>query len=188
MTSVSGTTLSTSLTVVAGVTWGLFVNARDAAGNVSQASTTVPITPPQCRLDTVAPTAPQQLTGTAAGTAVTLTWTASSDNVGVRAYDVYRGGAKVGTVTGTATIAPATRFTDSGLVANTTYSYYVVARDAQANVSPHSNVATLTTGAACANAVCTVTQITADTDIPWGLVTLGRFQSTSQQDGFRLGA
>ena len=44
MKSVSGTTLSTSLTVVAGVTWGLYVNARDAAGNVSQASTTVPIT------------------------------------------------------------------------------------------------------------------------------------------------
>src|SRR5881394_277551 len=40
MKSVSGTTLSTSLTVVAGATWGLYVNARDAAGNVSQASTT----------------------------------------------------------------------------------------------------------------------------------------------------
>ena len=45
MKSVSGGTLSTSLTVVAGATWGLYVNARDAAGNVSQASTTVSITP-----------------------------------------------------------------------------------------------------------------------------------------------
>jgi len=172
MKSVSGMTLSTSLTVVAGVTWGLFVNARDAAGNVSQASTTVPITPPQCQVDSQPPTAPTQLTGTAAGTTVTLTWTASTDNVGVRAYDIYRGGAKVGTLTGTATIAPPTTVTDSGLVASTTYSYYVVARDAQANVSPHSNTATVTTGAACASAVCTVTQITTDTDIPWGLVTL----------------
>ena len=58
MKSVGGTTLSTSLTVVPGVTWGLYVNARDAAGNVSQASATVPITPPQCQIDTQAPTRP----------------------------------------------------------------------------------------------------------------------------------
>ncbi len=48
----------------------------------------------------------------------------------------------------------------------------MVARDAQANVSPHSNVADVTTGAACTNPVCEVTQIATDTDIPWGLTTL----------------
>jgi glucose/arabinose dehydrogenase len=172
MKSVPGTTLSTGLTVVGGVTWGLYVNARDAAGNVSQASTTVPITPPHCQADTVPPTAPSGLTGSAAGTTVTLTWTAASDNIGVRAYDIFRGNTKAGTVTGTATGAPATSFIDSALAANTAYSYYVVARDAQANVSPHSNTATVTTGAACGSSVCQVTQIGADTDIPWGLVTL----------------
>ncbi len=103
---------------------------------------------------------------------MTLNWTASTDNIGVRAYDVYRGGAKVGTVTGTATVAPATSFVDSGLGASTSYTYFVVARDAQANVSAHSNTVTVTTGAACGSAVCTVTQIATDTDIPWGLVTL----------------
>ncbi|UOZ02792.1 PQQ-dependent sugar dehydrogenase [Amycolatopsis sp. WQ 127309] len=172
MKSVSGSTLSTSLTVVGGVTWGLYVNARDAAGNVSQASTTVPITPPQCQPDTQAPSAPTKLTGSASGTTVTLNWTAATDNIGVRAYDVYRGGAKVGTVTGTATAPPATTFVDSGLAANTSYSYYVVARDAQANVSAPSASTTVTTGAACGASVCTVTQIATDTDIPWGLVTL----------------
>jgi len=101
-----------------------------------------------------------------------LRWTASTDNVGVRGYDVYRGGAKVGSVTGTATLAPATTFVDSGLATNTSYSYYVLARDAQTNVSPQSNTATVTTGAACSNPVCAVTQIATDTDIPWGLVTL----------------
>ncbi|WP_344923570.1 PQQ-dependent sugar dehydrogenase, partial [Streptosporangium oxazolinicum] len=169
MKTVSGTTLSTSLTVVAGATWGLYVNARDAAGNVSQASTTVTITPPQCQADTQAPSAPAQLTGSASGTTVTLRWSASSDNVGVRAYDVYRGGARVGTVNGT---PPVTTFVDSGLASTTGYQYYVVARDGQGNASARSNTVTVSTGAACGNPVCTVTQVATDTDIPWGLVTL----------------
>ncbi|WP_433604543.1 PQQ-dependent sugar dehydrogenase [Dactylosporangium sp. CA-139114] len=168
MKSVPGTTLSTGLTVVAGVTWGLYVNARDAAGNVSQASTTVPVTPPQCQPDSQAPTAPGSLTATASGTSVSLAWAAASDNVGVRAYDIYRDNAKVATVTG----ATATTFIDSALAPSTTYRYYVVARDAQANVSPHSNTATVTTGASCGSPVCAVTQVGTDSDIPWGLVTL----------------
>jgi glucose/arabinose dehydrogenase len=172
MKSVSGSTLSTSLTVVAGVTWGLYVNARDAAGNVSQASTTVPITPPQCQADTQPPTAPTGLAGSASGTTVTLSWTAATDNIGVRAYDVYRNGTKTGTITGTATAPPATTFVDSGPAGSTAYQYTVKARDAQANESAPSNTATVTTGAACGNSVCTVTQIATDTDIPWGLVTL----------------
>ncbi|MEU5784554.1 PQQ-dependent sugar dehydrogenase [Micromonospora lupini] len=169
MTSVSGSTLSAGLTVVPGASWGLYVNARDAAGNVSQASSTVTITPPQCQADTVPPSTPTQLTGTASGTTVTLRWAASSDNVGVRAYDVYRGGVKIGAVTGA---PPATTFTDSGLAANTTYQYQVVARDGQDNASARSGTATVSTGASCANPVCTVRQVTTDTDIPWGLVTL----------------
>src|SRR6266545_3015431 len=55
--SVSGSTLSTSFTVFANVTWGLYVQARDAAGNVSQASDTVEITPPPCEVDNQPPTA-----------------------------------------------------------------------------------------------------------------------------------
>ena len=172
MKSVSGTTLSTSLTVVAGVTWGLFVNARDAAGNVSQASSTVSITPPQCQVDTQAPSTPTGVTGSASGTTVTLRWTASTDNTGVRAYDVYRGGAKVGTVTGTATVPPATTFVDSGLSPSTAYAYAVEARDGQGNVSARSATTSVTTGAACGSAICSVQQIGTDTDIPWGLVTL----------------
>ena len=167
MTSVTG--LSANLTVVPGATWGLYVNARDAAGNVSQASTTVPITPPQCQADTTPPTAPTGLTGSAAGTTVTLRWTAATDDIGVRTYAMYRNGAQVGAVTGT---PPATTFIDSGLAASTAYPYWVIARDAQGNASPRSGTTTVTTGAACGNAVCGVTQVATDTDIPWGLVTL----------------
>ncbi len=170
--SVSGTTLTTSLTVVAGVTWGLYVNARDAAGNVSQASATVPITPPQCQSDTTPPSTPQQLSASTSGTTVTLTWQASTDNIGVRYYDIYRGGTKVGTVSGTATTPPATTFLDSGLTPSSTYGYSVTARDAQDNTSPHSATAYVTTGSGCTSSVCTVTQITTETDIPWGLLTM----------------
>ena len=167
--SVSGTTLSTSFAVVANATWGLYVNARDAAGNVSQASDTVNITPPPCQDDPTPPTAPSGLTGTPSGTSVALKWTASTDNIGVTKYEVYRNATLVGTVTGT---PPAVTFNDTGLTANTTYQYYVIARDAAGNSSPKSNTISVKTGSGCTNPVCAVTQVATDTDIPWGLVTL----------------
>ncbi len=52
-------------TVAPGATWGLYVNARDAAGNASQASPTVTITVPQCQADTQPPTSPTGVTATA---------------------------------------------------------------------------------------------------------------------------
>jgi glucose/arabinose dehydrogenase len=170
--SVDGATLSTGITLIPGVPWGVYVNARDAAGNVSQASATLPVKPPRCTIDTQPPTQPTELTGTSSGTSVTLQWKASTDNVGVLAYDVSRDGVRVGTVLGTSAAPPATTFLDTGLAAKTSYVYTVVARDAQANVSPASAPVTVTTGQACTDAVCSVTQITTDTDIPWGLVTL----------------
>ncbi len=172
MKSVSGGTLSTTLSVVAGSTWGLYVNARDAAGNVSQASASVFITPPPCQVDTQKPATPGMLAASASGTTINLSWTAATDNVGVRAYDVSRGGTKVGTVTGTASAPPATNFADSGLAARTTYGYTVTARDAAGNVSATSNLASATTGASCGSPICGVRQVTTDTDLPWGLTTL----------------
>ncbi len=165
MTTVNGSTLSAALTLKPGAAWGLYVNARDAAGNVSQASATLPIQVPQCEIDTQAPTTPGNLQGSVAGTAATLTWAASSDNIGVIAYDIYRNDVKVG-----ATAALTT--TDSGLAPNTTYAYKVAARDAQNNVSPRSSSLSLTTDSACTTAVCSTTQVGTDTDIPWGLVAL----------------
>jgi hypothetical protein len=59
--------------------WGFYVNARDAAGNVSQASSTVWVTPPFCSQDTTAPSVPAGLIGSAIGTAVTLRWATATD-------------------------------------------------------------------------------------------------------------
>jgi len=172
MKSVPGTTLTTSIVAVPGVVWGFYINARDAAGNVSQASATVLHTFPPCQVDTQPPTTPTNLIGSVSGTTVTLHWTAATDNVAVRAYDIYRGNIKVGSVATTSPTPPDTSFIDSGLAANTVYAYYVIARDAQQNVSAHSNTISITTGQVCTNAVCSVSQVTTDTDVPWGLLTL----------------
>ncbi|WP_437727622.1 PQQ-dependent sugar dehydrogenase [Sorangium sp. So ce861] len=172
MTSVSGSTLSTTITVMPGVSWGVYVNARDAAGNVSQASETLRLSTPHCEVDNQPPTAPTNLTGAASGTSVTLRWTAGTDNVAVTAYDVYRNGAKVGTVPGSASSPPATTFVDSGLSAATAYTYHVIALDAQSNASPASGATSVTTGSACSSAVCEVVQVATDNDLPWGLVSL----------------
>ncbi|MEV4277924.1 PQQ-dependent sugar dehydrogenase [Actinoplanes xinjiangensis] len=170
VTSVPGATTSATLPVVGGVTWGWYVNARDRAGNVSQAGPTVSVTPPFCEADDQAPTAPTGLTGTATGTTATLSWRPATDNVAVTAYVVYRGGTAIGTVTGSAAVPPATSFTDSGLRTGTRYRYAVVARDAQGNTSARSASVTVTTGASCTNPVCGTTQVTTERDLPWGLV------------------
>ncbi|TQM85272.1 glucose/arabinose dehydrogenase [Saccharothrix saharensis] len=168
MTSVPGTALSADLTVSPGATWGLYVNARDAAGNVSQASSTVTITVPQCQADTTPPSTPTGVTATASGTSVTVRWSPATDNVGVTGYEVLRDGAQVGSTSGAST----TTFTDSGLSANTRYEYRVRARDAQANRSAASTAVAVTTGGSCATALCSVTRVTTETDLPWGLTTL----------------
>ncbi|WP_431605609.1 PQQ-dependent sugar dehydrogenase [Amycolatopsis melonis] len=168
MTSVPGTALSAQLSVSPGATWGLHVNARDAAGNVSQASPTVTVTVPQCQSDTQPPTTPTGVTATASGTTVTVRWTASTDNVGVTGYEVLRDGTVAGSTSG----AAATSFTDSGLAPNTRYQYQIRARDAQANRSAPSTPVAVTTGTSCATAVCSVTRVATETDLPWGLTTL----------------
>src|SRR6185369_6273015 len=114
---------------------------RDAAGNVSAASNQVTGTTQAAGGDTTAPTAPTNLAVTATtSSSVSLSWGASSDNVGVTGYQVFRAGSNVATVTGTS-------FTDTGLAASTSYAYTVKARDAAGNVSAASNQVTGTTQA-----------------------------------------
>ncbi len=136
-----GTTTSTSTTVTglsASTAYTFSVRAKDAAGNVSASSNSVNVTT-LAPADTQAPTAPTNLTASnITQTTVDLSWTASTDNVGVTGYDVYLGSTLLGTVSGTAA-------TVSGLTASTTYSFSVRAKDAAGNVSASSNVATVTT-------------------------------------------
>ncbi|WP_445280947.1 glycosyl hydrolase family 18 protein [Streptomyces sp. DSM 118148] len=88
-----------------------------------------------------APSAPG--TPTASGitdTSVKLSWSAATDDKGVKNYDVLRDGKVVSTVT-------ATSYTDTGLTAGTDYSYTVRARDTADQTGPVSGaVAVHTTG------------------------------------------
>jgi len=98
-------------------------------------------------VDATPPTAPTTLVATASSsTQIGLTWTASTDNVGVTGYRVERctgasctSFAQIGTTTG------ATTFSDSGLTASTSYSYRVRATDAAGNLSTFSNTSSATT-------------------------------------------
>ncbi|MCM8749281.1 hypothetical protein NET02_08995 [Thermomicrobiaceae bacterium CFH 74404] len=93
--------------------------------------------------DTEPPTPPANLTASAINSnRVDLRWDPSTDNVGVAGYDIYRDGALL------ASIGTETSYSDTTVVAETTYSYEVKARDAAGNVSGPSNSVTVTTPAA----------------------------------------
>ncbi|MEV6237555.1 cellulase family glycosylhydrolase [Lentzea sp. NPDC051838] len=96
---------------------------------------------------------PPSVPGTPAASGVTsrgltLNWVASTDNVGVTGYDVFR-------ATGSGSFAQvassaSTTYADSGLTPSTTYRYQVRARDAAGNVSAFSGIVTATTAAGSA--------------------------------------
>ncbi|MFF0299862.1 carbohydrate binding domain-containing protein [Streptomyces sp. NPDC004562] len=91
--------------------------------------------------DGQAPSAPGNLRSTGkSSTSVSLAWNASTDNVGVTGYDVFRGSAQVLSVSGTSA-------TVGGLSPSTAYTFTVKARDAAGNVSAASNSVSVTTDA-----------------------------------------
>jgi chitodextrinase len=90
--------------------------------------------------DTTPPSVPSGLTGTApSASQVNLSWTASSDNVGVTGYEIYRGSVAIGSV------GNVTTYSDTTVSPNTTYSYKVRARDAAGNWSALSSAVSVTT-------------------------------------------
>lgn len=143
--SVSGSVLSYTATGLSPSTAYTFqVKAVDAAGNVSAGSNTVSLTTGVAAPDTQAPSAPGNLhvMGTPTSSSVALMWNASTDNVGVTGYKVYRGATLVTTVSGSTT-----SYTVTGLSASTSYSFTVRAVDAAGNESAASNSISATTAA-----------------------------------------
>ncbi|WP_167286385.1 fibronectin type III domain-containing protein [Paraflavitalea devenefica] len=133
--------VTTTTYTVTGLTalnnYAFFVRAVDAAGNASDNSNTVGITTP----DTQAPSVPVNVgTSAVTDTSFTLSWTASTDNIGVAGYDVYQNGSKINAV-----LINTTSYDVTGLTQGTTYTYYVRALDAAGNVSANSSTVTVNT-------------------------------------------
>ncbi|MBN1117861.1 MAG: T9SS type A sorting domain-containing protein, partial [Bacteroidales bacterium] len=100
-------------------------------------------------IDSEPPTAPGNLTANASSeNEISLNWDASTDNVGVSFYRIFRDDSQVGT-------SVTTSYVDGGLNPNTEYSYYVVATDASGNLSSASNTITVETGNATTSVIKT---------------------------------
>lgn len=140
--------------------------------------------------DEEAPTAPTNLSASnITETSFTLSWTASTDNIGVTGYDVYQDGSIIGTTTNT-------NYNVDGLSASTTYTYTVKAKDAAGNVSAASNALDVTTATADTEAPTAPTNL-ASSDITTSSFTLSWTASTDNvevagydvfQDGSIIGS
>src|SRR2546422_274680 len=116
---------------------------------LSQTEVQTDMSTPVGAADTTPPTAPTGLTATVAGsTQINLTWTASTDNVGVTGYRVERCQGTGCSNFGQLATPAGTSFNDTGLTAGTSYSYRVLATDAAGNLSGYSTVAIATTNTA----------------------------------------
>jgi chitodextrinase len=133
--SVGGTSYTdTGLTVNSSYTYT--VNAYDAAGNNSAQSAPYNTA---SSTDVTPPTIPANVrTTTVLDTSISIAWDASSDNVAVTGYKVYRSGVLIGTTTSTS-------YSDTGLTPVTQYNYTVIAYDAAGNNSAVSATLSVTT-------------------------------------------
>jgi fibronectin type 3 domain-containing protein len=110
------------------------VAAYDNVGNNSAQSASQCATTTASGADTTPPSVPTLTVSAASSSQINLSWTASTDNAGgsgVRAYQVYRSGVFLATVTGTT-------YSDAGLSAGATYCYTVLAYDNAGNTSAQS--------------------------------------------------
>ncbi|MCI0528195.1 MAG: fibronectin type III domain-containing protein, partial [Nitrospira sp.] len=125
-----------------GVNYSYRVRAVDTGGNLSNYSNTASAS----TTDISSPTVPSDLMATVVSSdQINLSWTASTDNVGVTGYRLERcQGAGCTSFAQIATLAT-TNYNDTGLTASTNYSYRVRAVDAALNLSAYSNIASGTT-------------------------------------------
>ena len=139
--NLAGSTTSTSYTVgslACGTSYSFAVEAKDAAGNVSTRATLSASTSACATSDTTAPTTPSGLKTTGATpSSVSISWTGSTDNVGVAGYGIYLDGALK-------TSGTQTSYTLSNLNCGTSYNVAVDAYDAAGNRSSQATLATAT--------------------------------------------
>jgi chitodextrinase len=88
--------------------------------------------------DTTAPTPPTLSASGTTQTSTNLSWSGATDNVAVTGYDVFRDNVLLGSTNGLT-------FAVTGLTASTSYTFNVRAKDAAGNISPNSNIVSITT-------------------------------------------
>ena len=93
-------------------------------------------------IDLTAPSVPTGLAAATDGVKDTVTWSASTDNVAVSGYDVFRGGVLL------ASVGPVTTYTDTAVTTGKTYVYTVRAKDTVGNASAQSASASVRVQAA----------------------------------------
>lgn len=87
-------------------------------------------------IDSIAPSVPAGLAATVNAAAINLVWSASTDNVGVVGYRIYKNGTELG-------VSATTSITDTAVVKGVSYSYTIKAYDVAGNISAASNTATI---------------------------------------------
>ncbi|MDO8561600.1 MAG: hypothetical protein Q7S05_02115 [bacterium] len=112
--------------------------------------------------DLTPPSAPQNLSAVASTTKILLAWTASTDNIGVTSYTIYRGGLSRGS-------SALPSFIDTGVIVGTTYTYTVSALDEAGNQSEMSAPASVAIPLAITSikVVTAVTGTSATATIKW---------------------
>jgi chitodextrinase len=137
-TTTGGTSHSQSLTGLTAGSYTYYVRCQDTPLNANTTDYAISFTIPS---DGTAPSIPTNLTATATTTSqIGLSWTASTDDVAVTGYSIYRGGLPLASTTGTT-------YYSTGLTPSTLYSYTVSAYDAAGNDSGVTGAATATTNA-----------------------------------------
>jgi chitodextrinase len=164
-TTVSTDYTDTGLTPV--TQYDYTIKAYDAANNVSAASA---VYQPTTAYDTTAPSIPANLqTTNITDTTISLSWSVTTDNVGVTGYDLYRASTLITTTTGTS-------YTDSGLSVNTGYTYRIRAHDASGNNSAQSVPLTTSTipdtiAPITPTGLASAAQTTTTVDLTWNTTT-----------------
>lgn len=154
--------------VTAGTAYVYYVVAYDAAGNHSNQSEAKTITAVTTTVttssttDTAAPTAPSNLQARVTSiNHVYLNWTASTDNVGVAGYKIFKDGVMVASTTNIS-------FDDGAVTPGMGYNYYLQAYDAAGHLSVYSGSIHITLPSvtpSTANTPTTTTQTTSNATV-----------------------
>lgn len=126
--------------------------------------------------DTEAPTAPGSISvSSVTSSSAALSWSASSDNVGVDEYDIYLGSSVIGSTSGTS-------YSLTGLSASTSYTVSVIAKDAAGNESSASTTSFTTSSGGGSVTYCTSSGN--DASYEWiDLVQLGSIANSTGANG-----